>query len=372
LNVAVAAFTPFNTLWPQLLRRARRRFRTAPLFVSVASAVLVGAGLIWLGFSVFEHVVGVDATKHDSRGDVLKIALSTVAGVGGAVALVVAYRRQRDLEEGRFIERFGSAAAQLGDPDPAVRIAGVYALARTADETTVAIRSQQCVEVLCGYLRLPYYPDEGSSHVTEVVTTTTLAERVEQARHQTIRHNDRQVRQTIVRVIAAHLREDAENSWSAHDFDFEGAWFEDAGFNDVIFAGPTTSFIGATFTGATLFDKARFKGERAWFQGATFDTAQDSVTFRGAHFLGATTSFRTAEFAGRSASFKGAQFLGGEAEFDEVKFHSTDTLTTMRCSAATLARHFATRSFGPYRPPSRAPSSTAPPTSITPNLKDCR
>ena len=59
-----------------------------------------------------------------------------MAGVGGAVALVVAYRRQNDLEQGRFVERFGAAAAQLGSPDPAVRIAGVYAMAGVADEST--------------------------------------------------------------------------------------------------------------------------------------------------------------------------------------------------------------------------------------------
>ncbi|WP_067684067.1 hypothetical protein [Nocardia miyunensis] len=44
-----------------------------------------------------------------------------VAGVGGVVALVVAYLRQRDLEQGRFVERFGAAAAQLGPTDVAVR-----------------------------------------------------------------------------------------------------------------------------------------------------------------------------------------------------------------------------------------------------------
>jgi hypothetical protein len=55
-------------------------------------------------------------TGAPARIDALKTALSVVAGVGGAVALVVAYRRQRDLEQGRFVERFGAAAAQLGDP----------------------------------------------------------------------------------------------------------------------------------------------------------------------------------------------------------------------------------------------------------------
>lgn len=104
---------------------------------------------------------------------VLKTALTVVAGVGGAVALVVAYRRQRDLEQGRFVERFGAAAAQLGDPDAAVRLAGVYAMAVVADESSEFTRRQQCIDVLCGYLRLPYDPEQGDSHRTELVTTTT-------------------------------------------------------------------------------------------------------------------------------------------------------------------------------------------------------
>jgi hypothetical protein len=85
---------------------------------------------------------------------------------------VVAYRRQRDLEQGRFVERFGAAAAQLGDPDPAVRIAGVYAMAAAADEAATFGRRQQCIDVLCGYLRLPYDPDHGASHHTEIVAKT--------------------------------------------------------------------------------------------------------------------------------------------------------------------------------------------------------
>jgi hypothetical protein len=66
----------------------------------------------------------------------------------------VAYRRQRDIEQGRFVERFGAAAAQLGDHDVAVRIAGVYAMAGVADEST-GVRRQQCIDVLCVYLTPP-------------------------------------------------------------------------------------------------------------------------------------------------------------------------------------------------------------------------
>jgi len=64
----------------------------------------------------------------------------------------------------------GAAAAQLGDHDVAVRIAGVYAMAGVADEST-GLRRQQCIDVLCGYLRLPYSPELGSNHQSKLVIT---------------------------------------------------------------------------------------------------------------------------------------------------------------------------------------------------------
>ncbi|WP_174186921.1 hypothetical protein [Nocardia barduliensis] len=75
-------------------------------------------------------------------------------------------RRQRDLEQSRFVELFGAAAAQIGATDVAVRIAGVYAMAGVADEFD-GLRRQQCIDVLCGYLRLPYSPELGGNHQTK-------------------------------------------------------------------------------------------------------------------------------------------------------------------------------------------------------------
>ena len=57
--------------------------------------------------------------------DTTQIALTVIAGLGAAVALVVAYRRQRDAELARFDERFAAAAAQLGAGTAAERLAGV-------------------------------------------------------------------------------------------------------------------------------------------------------------------------------------------------------------------------------------------------------
>jgi len=55
-------------------------------------------------------------------------------------------------------ERFATAAAMLGsDKPPAVRLAGVYALAGLADDWPENL--QTCIDGLCAYLRLPYEPD---------------------------------------------------------------------------------------------------------------------------------------------------------------------------------------------------------------------
>ena len=57
-------------------------------------------------------------------------------------------------------ERFATAADRLGSDKPsAVRLAGVSAMAGLADDW--GQNRQTCVEVLCGYLRMPYEPDPG-------------------------------------------------------------------------------------------------------------------------------------------------------------------------------------------------------------------
>jgi uncharacterized protein YjbI with pentapeptide repeats len=310
--------------WRTCLRPTRRRPRGVPLFAAVASAVLIGVALIWLGFTVFGHVVGTDDKTRSTRADVLKTALSAVAGVGGAVALVVAYRRQQDLEEGRFVERFGAAAAQLGNPEPAVRIAGVYALAGVADERgTTFSRRQQCIDVLGGYLRLPYDPAHGESHITELVTTTRVqGTQPEEARHQTIRQNDREVRQTIVRVISAHLQKAADVSWSAHDFDFTAVLFEEADFSNALFSGKTTTFHGATFTGITNFSATEFAGEINSFKNAKFTGEDTFALFESAIFSGEVLGFIGTQFTCRTASFTNLICSGDESmiTFERAEF----------------------------------------------------
>ena len=154
-------------------------------------------------------------------------------------------------------------------------------MAVVADESSEFTRRQQCIDVLCGYLRLPYDPEQGHSHRTELVTTTTRpaeppATSIEEQVHQRIRQNDREVRQTIVRIISAHLQPEAPINWSGHDYDFTGVLFEDASFDIQrpdhhvrlgAIQQPDTRFGEPTFKAANLFP---FESPRAW-NNVTFD-----------------------------------------------------------------------------------------------------
>lgn len=336
---ACVAVGPIRSLCVRIFRAPRRLLSGMPLLFAVCMAVAGGIAVAALALWVLEQ--RIDTTgNHADPIDLYKLSLVVAGGVGGVVALVVAYRRQRDVEQGRFVERFGAAAAQLGDRDVAVRIAGVYAMAGVADEST-GLRRQQCIDVLCGYIRLPYSPERGSNHQTKLVLkgtdTDPAGATVEQERHLEFRQNDKEVRTTIVRVIRDHLLKSAEYSWTRNDFDFEGAHLENVDFTSAVFAG-VTQFTSVTFSGVTRFNLATFSSSvafrhssfsglarfdeasfsrSAWFDGASFsgrawfDRTSFSLpaTFTGATFA-AEAKFRGATFF-RGASFAAARFTGG-------------------------------------------------------------
>ncbi len=298
-----------------MLRAAKMtvgRVATNGLLWSIIGALVLGSGLALAAQWALGQRIETNDKVLAAPIDITKLALTVVAGVGGVVALVVAYRRQRDLEHGRFVERFGAAAAQLGNTDVAIRIAGVYAMAGVADESR-GLRRQQCIDVLCGYLRLPYDAEHGTSGRTKFVVK---APRVDHGRvsgeteeHVEYRQNDREVRQTIVRAIADHLRPQAEHSWSNSNFDFRTAHLEDADFSHTTFSGSArfqgatfsgnALFVDATFSGTTQFRDAMFSGTTTWFVSATFSgiTWFEDATFSG------TVSFQGADFGTKVISF---------------------------------------------------------------------
>jgi hypothetical protein len=135
---------------------------TLALTLAIAAGVFV-AGWHYLHFLPFRR----EPLSAETLYDLLKLAFAFAAGVAGVVALVTAYRWQRVAAFGHriaesaqrvaesaeqrestrlFNEYFATAAGQLGDDKPAIRLAGVYTMAKLADDWTE--QRQTCVDVL--------------------------------------------------------------------------------------------------------------------------------------------------------------------------------------------------------------------------------
>jgi hypothetical protein len=259
--------------------------------VAVAGLAL----LTWLALVILHHpriAPGRVLSVHDAVG-VLQLVFASVAGAGALVALVVAYRRQRVSETASghdrtrvFNERFTAIAAQLGDSSPAVRLAGVHAMAGLADDWVE--NRQTCIDVLCAYLRLPYSPYPGDDASANI--------RLEFKANREVRH-------TVVRVIASHLLLGVETSWSGLNFDFTDVIFDGGSFAASVFNG-NVDFSGAVFIESVSFSRVRF-GAITWFMGAKFS---------------GRVSFFACKFGGRRVDFSDAQFAGGTVDFTAATF----------------------------------------------------
>jgi hypothetical protein len=223
-------------------------------------------------------------------------------------------------------ERFATAAEQLGSDKPAVRLAGVYAMAGLADDWTE--HRQTCVDVLCAYLRMPHEPDPGPD-----------APGPQQLAFQAIR----EVRHTVIRVITAHFRKDAATSWEGLDLDFTGVVFDGADFSDARFSGGTVRFARARFVDDMVgFGRAEFSGAAVDFSAAEFSGG--IVAFGRARFSGGTVHFWDAQFRGGIVLFGGAEFSGAEVDFTDASFTFSRVDFDARFSGGTV--NFAARFSG--------------------------
>jgi uncharacterized protein YjbI with pentapeptide repeats len=323
-------------------RVAARSGRYAPRLWPVPVVLvlaLVAAGAAGYGiYVVLPHRAGPKATVLE----VVRAALGVAAFFGAALAGVYAYRKQR-LAEGdarradaeQLATRYSTAAEQLGHEKAAVRLAGVYAMARLADDWPE--QRQTCIDVLCAYLRMPYEPDPDAM------------------KH---REGEQEVRHTAVRVIAEHFRDPkAPASWCGRNLDFTGAVLDGGDFTGAVFSAGRVSFEGTAFPGGRVsFDGAEFSRGRVSFDWAevsvgrlTFDRAAFSgsevsfvrvhvtgeqitwagrhagggISFYGAEFSGSEVSFDNAAFFDDWVSFRGARFSGGTVSYSGVSFHGT-------------------------------------------------
>ena len=242
-------------------------------------------------------------------------------------------------------KRYTHALEQFLDGQPAVRLRGVYTLAKLADgwltdtslpEQVRREEAQTIVNALTGCIRTPY-PLAQKRQVLESGETPEGYEG-NFTRDQVALREEQLVRRTVFMELSRRLAAVAESSKAGHKknqhavpslsptwadlrFDFGGApifyplqqlHFQNADFASATFYGPA-DFFGATFHGDTSFSAAQFTAD-ASFHSASFT---DWVGFSAAHFAGAT-KFSGARFAD-AASFATVAFTG-EADFSDAVF----------------------------------------------------
>lgn len=364
--LAVAGVALLHSAWWPWLKDLTRKFmdwlRGWPLFASItvwvvlAVTLLVGLVWLWTGQVPFARITTPapipgfgNATGSSGIGmyDVLKIALTTVGGIGGVAFLVMKYQDGQRNKRDEINARMKNAIDQLGDEKSSVRIAGVYALTEIADRERGDYR-QRVVDILCGYLRstdrgTPITADSNADSAVEREKVDTTFDNDETpATTPDIpkpTFDDRPVESTIFSVMRTHLlkeRRDKDGAiiveqqlpddqlWCDCGFDFHGAIFteivnlskglfatstdftetyfaNEVWLNDTIFENDVW-FADATFRNYAWFDDATFYNY-AWFRNATFHNYAKfgSATFHNRTcFSGATfhdkTSFLNATF----------------------------------------------------------------------------
>ena len=241
-------------------------------------------------------------------------------------------------------KRYTHALEQFLNGQPAVRLRGVYTLAKLADrwltdtslpEQVRLEEAQTIIDALTGCIRTPYPLAQNR----QILESDEAPEGYESdfTRDQEALREEQLVRRAVFmefsRRLAAAESSKAGNEesqrtvppispmWADLRFDFGGApifyplqqlHFQNADFASATFYGPA-DFSGATFHGDTSFSAAQFTAD-ASFHGANFN---DWVGFSAAHFAGAA-EFSGARFAD-AASFATVTFTGG-ADFSDAVF----------------------------------------------------
>ncbi|MFF7459681.1 pentapeptide repeat-containing protein [Kitasatospora sp. NPDC008115] len=303
----------------------------AGALVSIAIAVTM-----WVMLAQTDSLQG--AERATARIDAIKTALTVGAGTGGAAALLLALRRQWlsehthirqesadhaaefDASERRITELYTAATGQLGSDSAPVRLAGLYALERLAQDHPA--HRQTIVEVYCSYLRMPFSPTPPPDLPESELAGLSAAERAAASgAYQAANaawEQERVVRVTTQRILTQHLftgvghgpdpawpldpSPEEPKFWPGVDLDLTGAVLLDF------------EFVGRRVESAT-FERCRFVG------GANFAYSEfiKHATFRDARFEAGSGHFMSAWF-GLRTMFLGTDFGNEKAVFDGATF----------------------------------------------------
>ena len=368
INIVVVEYHALQStvkhLWKEWLIPSIERmplFPTILIWEVLAIAAFSLLAYLWGDWAIWESLTG---TGNISSLDIVKIALTTVGGLGAVGYIVIRYRdsqaskRAEERELSRMVDdKMQAAINQLGAEQASTRIAGVYALAEIADTHHGGQHNgsrpdddyrQRIVDILCGYLRSD----------RERLTTD------ENGKPRKDGNYDKAVESTIIAVIRKHLQKERFDEqgnqavvqtlednqlWCACSLDLHGAHIHETfdlssatiqtsmNCDNVQFHGGARfrnciiqhgSFIGANITD-TRFDDATITD-------AQFDGANITGTwFGGANITG--TRFGGATITGTwltGANITGTQFDG--ATITDARFTGAN-ITDARFDDATIA-----------------------------------
>ncbi|MFK0244593.1 pentapeptide repeat-containing protein [Amycolatopsis azurea] len=307
---------------PVSVRPLPRLTQTAMWVTAAVITVVTAGAVIVLWWPGTAGLNGPDLVK--ARLDALKIGLSIGVGSGGVAALYLAWRRQHSTEadldnrervlvhqqdvaaatqahqervaedsrsdaiERRITELYLKAAELLGSDKAPVRLSGLYALERLAQNNET--QRQTIANVLCAYLRMPYDLPIDSDRDDAATCDIYRA-----------RTQEREVRRTAQRLLLDHLKPERTGSyWGPLTLNLAGAQLIEFALIETRIG--RCNFLGATFVG------------KAWFRGTTFtdDAGFDETTFTG------DAGFHDVTFTGRA--WFGKTTFTGVAKFDKTSF----------------------------------------------------
>jgi hypothetical protein len=282
---------------------------------TVGAAMIVIVVVTWGATSWLLSEASTAKDVGAARVEAIKTGLGVGAGTTGIFALLLAVRRQWhseiDAAEKNVTELYTKAADQIGSGKASVRLAGLYALERLAQDNPR--QRQSIVNVICAYLRMPYDRPESIRVPARLWKhRASYSERVQ----------EEEVRLTAQRILTDHLKPSlVEAFWDRINLNLTKAYLIDfsmykgrlhnSRFGGATFIGDAI-FTGATFTGDAIFAGATFTAD-AIFAGATF--ARDASVADSANYARSIFTVNGVTYASGMAAFEGVEFVG-EVNFD--------------------------------------------------------
>ncbi len=295
--------------------------RTAVLYLGV----LVGSAGVALALRrqiMQERRLRLDNEEHKLR---LRVQVDHVEEIERAEKQrVVEHLQAQRLEaEKDRRERFVDAARQLGSNEPAIRVAGAYAMSSLAAEWDVPAQRQSCVDVLCGYVRLASADFRRTGEFPS---------------------GEHEVVETVLRLIAAGLSSNSDSRWVGVSIDLRGSLIVYADWSSLSVDGlfdlsgarvpASATFVGSQFIGGVAFNGTRFESPTDFShcriaKDASFRDSEwiDSIRFVSVSFEG-IVNFAESHFE-EKAVFSSSRFRRGLV-FEDCRFELGASFSGLR------------------------------------------